>query len=504
MTRMIVARQDDLELTEYAAFNHGRDYPRMRRWELPFALHALRPPATASVLDCTINPVDFGERLASLYAHVTYRHHNPVQGGRFVPPIGVPDEAFDRVVCVNTLEHLLAEQRETLVSEMARKLKPGGLLVLTSDFYFETMWRNPAVLALGVIRPDGREVFNGWNRVTPRQYAELCGRHGLHLLGGGGGDDCAEPREGDGSLYLNAKPYEHACVAGVFRKGRGRQTFADSRRVVLALLTWNTRDISLDSVRALAAEARMLRRLGHEATVCVCDNGSTDGTPEALTALAPEPGAPLKLILNGENRGSSVARNQIIDYAVRECEADYLLFTDGDIELVPFSSFAMLRHMENSGRRLGCLGALSSGHTPDRARATPYLFSVDGRRVQANDDVAWTQYGLFRREVFDAGVRFDESAPFDCAGWGFEDNDLAFQMSEKGYVTQRFHGMTYLHRAVHSSLRIMRQSGIDAADAYARRRQYVLDKWSGVPSINDGPLVVVRKVGMPDLTRAGR
>jgi GT2 family glycosyltransferase len=413
----------------------------------------------------------------------------------------VPDGSFDRVVCVNTLEHLLSEQRDRLVEEMARKLKPGGLLVVTSDYYFDSMWRNEAVLRLGVIRPDGREVFNGWNRVTPREHFELCRRHGLHPLDADGEVE-GEPREGDDALYLNAKPYEHACVAGVFRKGRGRHEFTDSRRVVLALLTWNTRDISLDSVRALAAEARTLRRLGHEPTVCVCDNGSSDGTREALAELAAGLDVPHRLILNEENRGSSVARNQIIDFAVRECDADYLLFTDGDIELVPFSSVAMLRHMENGGRRLGCVGAISSGHTPERARTSPYLFSVEGLRVQTNDDVAWTQYGLFRREIFESGVRFDESEPFDGVGWGFEDNDLAFQMGIKGYATQRFYGMTYLHRNVHSSLRIMGQTGIDAAAAYARRKQYVLDKWSGVPSINDGPLVVVRKVVMPRLPPA--
>ncbi|HEX8559488.1 MAG TPA: glycosyltransferase [Pyrinomonadaceae bacterium] len=491
---MIVAREADLALPEFAAFNHGRDYPRMRRWELPFALQRMRLPNTAAVLDCTINPVDFAARLQGLYPHALYRHWSPVQRGGFAPPLGVPDESFDRVVCVNTLEHLLAEQRDALVAEMACKLKPGGLLVVTSDFYFDSMWRDEALARSGVIRADGGEVFNGWNRVAVREHVELCRRHGLHPLDD---DDEAEPREGDVGLFLNTPPHAHACVAGVFRKGEARAPFADSRRVALALLTWNTRDISLDSARALAAEAAMLRRLGHEASVVFCDNGSVDGTPAALEALASEFDAPCKLILNGENRGSSVARNQIIDYAVGEWRADYLLFTDGDIEIVPHSSFAMLRHMENQGRRLGCVGALSSGHTPDRARVTPYLFGVEAARVQPNDDVAWTQYGLFRREVFDDGVRFDESAPFDRPGWGFEDNDLAFQMGLKGYATQRFYGMTYLHRSVHSSLRIMGQRGIDAADAYARRRQYVLDKWAGVPSVNDGPLTVIRQVRMP-------
>ncbi|HEY0174250.1 MAG TPA: galactosyltransferase-related protein, partial [Pyrinomonadaceae bacterium] len=125
---MTYAKERDLLLPEFAAFNHARDYPRMRRWEMPFALFKARLSGTMSVLDCTINPVDFGERLAGLYPHALYRHWNPVRGERFAPPFGVPDGAFDRVVCVNTLEHLVAEQRDSLVAEMARKLKPGGLL----------------------------------------------------------------------------------------------------------------------------------------------------------------------------------------------------------------------------------------------------------------------------------------------------------------------------------------------------------------------------------------
>jgi GT2 family glycosyltransferase len=494
---MIIARTEDLSRTEFAAFNHGREYPRMRRWELPFALFSLRLPNTCAVLDCTINPLDFGARLQSLYPHALYRHCSPIVRGQFSPPLGVPDEAFDRVVCVNTLEHLLSEQREALVASLARKLKPGGLLIFTSDFYFDSMWHNEAALGAGVVRADGVEIFNGWNRVSPREYVELFRRHGLRLLAGGGADE--EPREGDPTLYLNARPYEHACVAGVFRKSAKSPRFGDAKRVVLALLTWNTRDISLESLAAYAAEAAMLRRLGHEPFIVVCDNGSNDGTPEALREAERALDVPCALILNPENRGSSVARNQIIDLAVRECDADYLLFMDGDIELVPFSSFAMLRHMENHGHRLGCAGANSFEHTTERARAAPFLFTLDGLYLETTNLVAWTQYGMFRREVFESGVRFDEREPFDRPGWGFEDNDLAFQMDVKGYVNHRFFGMVYLHRAAHSSIRILHREGVDAASLYAQRRQYLLDKWSSVPQINDGPLINVRQVRMPDI-----
>jgi hypothetical protein len=502
---MIVARQSDLDLAEYAAFNHGRNYPHMRRWELPFALYSLRLPNTAAVLDCTINPLDFGSRLLSLYPHALYRHHNPVQAGRFVLPLGVPDGSFDRVVCVNTLEHLLAHQREALVSEMARKLKPGGLLVLTSDFYFDSLRNDKEVLRSGAMRADGQEVFNGFNRVTPRGYVELCGRHGLRALSADagrpdeGGTDAGadEPHEGDASLYLNPPPYTHACVAGVFHKGDARPAYDDARRVVLALLTWNTSDISLESLGALVSEAAMLRRLGHDASIVVCDNGSTDGLQDALREMESQIGVPHKLILNRENRGSSVARNQIIEHMTRERDADYLLFNDGDLEIVPFSSFAMLRYMESQGRLLGCVGANSFQHTPLRARATPFLFSLAGLHVETNNSVAWTQYGLFRRAVFDDGVRFDETAPFNRPGWGFEDNDLAFQMELKGYANHRFSGMSYLHRNVQSSVRNLHQQGLDPTASYTLRRQYVLDKWAGVQSINNGSLAIVRQFVTP-------
>src|SRR5687767_2158274 len=133
-----VARASDLALPEFAALNYAQELPRMRRWEMPFALFQSRLDNNMSVLDCTINPVNFQERLLRLYPHTLYRHHNPIRGAQFVLPFGLPEAAFDRVICVNTLEHLLKPQRAALIAAMARKLVPGGLLILTSDFYFDS------------------------------------------------------------------------------------------------------------------------------------------------------------------------------------------------------------------------------------------------------------------------------------------------------------------------------------------------------------------------------
>jgi glycosyltransferase involved in cell wall biosynthesis len=253
------------------------------------------------------------------------------------------------------------------------------------------------------------------------------------------------------------------------------------RKVCLSLLTWNTRDISRESLAALLAEAERLRREGAEPWIVVCDNGSTDGTREALRAAGERLTLPHRFVLNDRNRGSSVARNAILDLML-EAGADYLLLMDGDIEIVPGSGVAMLRHLEQSAPQVGCLGAHCHGQTRRRELATPYLSNLAA--TQVSDDrhtlwVAWTQYGFFRRALFEAGVRFDENPPFDRPGWGCEDVDLAFQIHSKGFYNQVFAGMTYLHRDVNSSIPLLRELGLDPRADYNLRRRYVIEKWQG-------------------------
>jgi ubiquinone/menaquinone biosynthesis C-methylase UbiE len=46
-----------------------------------------------------------------------------------------PDEHFDLVTCISTLEHLTEPDRIQAGSELMRVLRPGGLLILTADNY---------------------------------------------------------------------------------------------------------------------------------------------------------------------------------------------------------------------------------------------------------------------------------------------------------------------------------------------------------------------------------
>jgi len=484
---MTHALKSDLNLPDFVAYREKQNLPLMRTWELPYALSAARLSDTMAVFDCTINPAGFGERIAQLYPHVLYRHWNPTRGGTFSLPSGFPDKAFDRVFCINTLEHLLAAQRETLLADLARKLKPGGRLILTGDYYFDSFWSQPEMLKAGLVRADRGDVFNGFNKVTARDWENLSRGHGLHPLSAPG----ADPADNDPLLFRNLPPYPHAAIGGVFRKD-GPEIPSPSLRVVLSLLTWNTRLASLDSLNAYLREAEMLQRLGHQPFICICDNGSDDGTARELRALDESISLPHRFILNQSNLGNCVARNQIISYA-REMEATYLLFMDGDIEIVPFSSFAMLRYLENHGRRLGCVGAWSMGQTTIRERASKALFSIDPQRVESTNIVGWTQYGMFRCAAFDDGIAFEAGGPFAGPGWGYEDNDLAFQMELKGYRNDYFSGMIYLHRNVRSSVQNLRRVGADPNVLCQRRKQYLIEKWAAHPNISSGPLDQIRR-----------
>lgn len=488
ISMITVARESDLALPEFAAFNHSQSLPRMRRWELPFVLFQSRLTDNMSILDCTVNPVAFQHRLTSLFPNTLYRHFNPIQNGRFTLPLGLPDGSFDRVICVNTLEHLLRTQREALIAEVARKLKPGGCFVFTYEYYFDSCWSEPALLNCGIVTADRREVFNGFNKISLLECVDTARQYGLESMG----EMVREPNEGDPDLYCNLPPYRHTCIGAVFTK-LPQSVWPEGKRIVLALLTWNTRQASLESLNAYVREAQMLQRLGQIPFLCVCDNGSSDGTAEALRILDAQIDLSHKFILNSSNLGNSIARNQIIEY-VLACDADYVMFVDGDIEIVPFSTFAMLRHMEANGHRLGCIGANSMGQTPHRGQASPVIYSISDFRIATTNVVAWTQYGLFRRAIFDAGVHFDETSPFDQPGWGFEDNDLAYQMEINGFVNQYFSGMTYLHRNARSSVRLLRQARIDVDELFAQRKQYVINKWASVPEINNGPLNEIRKI----------
>lgn len=280
----------------------------------------------------------------------------------------------------------------------------------------------------------------------------------------------------------NWEPLPNNDVAELYCKGR--------RRVALVSLSWEMGQITIDGIEALVKEAGRLqhfRRVTPE--VYVVDNGSTDGTPGLLKQHLDRwrETCPVRIIFNKENFGNAIGRNQLIDLAIRY-GMDHILFTDCDLEVIPHSVGAMVDHLEQYPE-VGCIGMWSGGHLKERAYTTRALVCLEEFLLfkDSEQDVAWTQYGLFRMSPFIDGVRFETDGPFGGPGWGLEDNDMRYQLECAGWRTNHMEGAMYLHRNLSSSVRILKSKGFDQAQAFLERMEFQRLKWASVsvPIINN-------------------
>lgn len=249
-----------------------------------------------------------------------------------------------------------------------------------------------------------------------------------------------------------------------------------NKAIMLGQICWNTRVASMEAASELVRESGRLTVLNCYGQVVSVDNGSKDGTAEALSEVLPARGGDM-LMCSNYNLGISKARNMIIDRLLQSEKAfHFLLFTDGDIEVVPYSSYVMMRYLL-CHPTLGVIGAYSSNYTAERRLALTRFLEIQESRVKDDIKVAWTQYGLFRADMFRDGIRFDEEGPMGEPGWGFEDDDFAFQMIEKGWKNKYFGGMRYLHRNIRSSWPNMEADGLNPEKIFFQRKEYLLSKW---------------------------
>ncbi len=273
---------------------------------------------------------------------------------------------------------------------------------------------------------------------------------------------------------------------------------AQGHRVAMAQLCWNTAEASAEAVDAMVRECDILRKLGNIGSIISVDNGSEDGTLERVVTTLQKYPANLNIQVDlhreTENRGISKGRNKMIDYALKH-DAEYVLLIDGDIEPVPVSVYSMMRYLD-CHKEAGCIGAYSANYTKERDKTTKALLDIPEIRVKHDIDVAWTQYGLFRMEMFKQGIRFDEDGPFGEPGWGFEDDDLCYQMLEKGWTNPYFGGMRYLHRNIRSSWVHIEKQGYDVKAMFNKRKEFLVNKWRK-RGYNSGKLNIVNAQQLP-------
>lgn len=229
-------------------------------------------------------------------------------------------------------------------------------------------------------------------------------------------------------------------------------------KLSVGILTWQNISTIEMILNVLKVE---LADIDHE--IIIVDQGSDDGTEEYAT------------IANWENKGISVGKNQCINAA----KGEYVLLLDGDVVPVKDSVKCLIEWMDTH-QECNAIGFY------------PNKFSVE-----PNKEMTWHHeevchelfdvkespttclfYGLFRRKIFDDGLRMDESGPFGEVGYGWEDHDFYMQMKERGitqYVAHINHAGGKYYHAINSSIRAMgREKYMETS---RKRNKYFKEKW---------------------------
>jgi GT2 family glycosyltransferase len=201
--------------------------------------------------------------------------------------------------------------------------------------------------------------------------------------------------------------------------------------------------LSRDRKADLLACLRSVRALDHpRVEVVVVDNGSSDGSPDAVEAAFPE----VHLVRHPSNAGAAGGRNLGLRYVEEELPgAEYLLFVDDDAVLDPGCLRAMVETAEHDAG-IGIVAPKAFRTLESRELVSAGGMTFDPYTGSVHDvgagEIDRGQYDrpcpvqacpgfafLVRRAVFDRVGDFDEA--FNPYGW--EDVDFSLRVRAAGY-----------------------------------------------------------------------
>ncbi|MCW2954496.1 MAG: glycosyl transferase family 2 [Conexibacter sp.] len=164
----------------------------------------------------------------------------------------------------------------------------------------------------------------------------------------------------------------------------------------------------------------------------VVDDGSTDRQTVALLDEI-EAAGPVTVLRQRENAGPSAARNAAIDIV----RGRYVLPVDADNTLVPTAVADLVVQLQAAGEQVGFVYPNLQFFGNRNDYFEPPEYSVYGLLHGNFCDTS----SLFDREIFDAGLRFDETIRL-----GHEDWDFVLTLAEHGIHGERANAKTLLYR----------------------------------------------------------
>jgi len=180
------------------------------------------------------------------------------------------------------------------------------------------------------------------------------------------------------------------------------------------LLNLENGDIMKESIERLLKEG---------VEVIAIDNNSKDSSKEVLKSFEGK----ITYKIRKEIAGQSENRN----WMIKQTHGDYILLLDSDVLYHPGSFDYLVKRFENAPEEVKCIGFDPWRYTNMREMEQRDLPSLKEPFSTHGQPIAYTQYGVFKRELFfKDNIWFDENFG---TGYGWEDNDYALQMLEKGY-----------------------------------------------------------------------
>lgn len=240
--------------------------------------------------------------------------------------------------------------------------------------------------------------------------------------------------------------------------------------VTLGMTLWNHGPLAAITIAALVKERARLETGGWRARVELLDNSSWDGTEKVVRDVAKRYRRDVGCEILEAPASVTTLRNRLIQMSGGD---DYLVFIDGDIEVVPHSIVAMIHYLADHPS-VSAIAMDPLLQRSNRDEAATYCKSIN---IVRHDPLMYLcGYGVFDRGVFEH-LAFDEEGPLGQCGWGSEDDDLWLQMVDRDYTATYASGHSYFHPEPRSSWSSLQQIGIDPPRSFAERRAYVLQKW---------------------------
>jgi glycosyltransferase involved in cell wall biosynthesis len=217
-------------------------------------------------------------------------------------------------------------------------------------------------------------------------------------------------------------------------------------RLSVNILTWNNQSTISTIIDSLALEISDIMN-----EIIFVDNGSTDDTVKiAKESFANNGVYDITFAINKRNEGISKGKNIGINLS----SGKYILFLDGDVVPVANSIKKMILWLDENPDKVAI------GMYPNKFTTTDQDAEVFCRElVNINEHpCACLFYGLYRRSIFDKGLRMNEEGLFGEEGYGWEDHDFYERFKacgHKQYAADINSNRGRYFHAINSSIRAM-------------------------------------------------